>query len=195
MSIEMFREIKKELVNSKNKMEKLCSIMRKHKVKMSPRVKNKLRDYDHILDEEYETIQINFEKSNSEDVPIKLTRSRREKKSEVPKITKKITKKVYEVRNLTILKNPKNFLERLAKERHIWPGDVMHRISMDVGDDSLKVICNTFSKHQDNEIFFTHTEYLGNLLSGVKRSIVLAYCEGIQENNHNLRVILELLEL
>ena len=32
-------------------------------------------------------------------------------------------------------------------------------------------------------------------MSGVKRSIVLAYCEGIQENNHNIRVILELLEL
>ena len=142
--------------------------MIKHKVKMSPRIKDKLREYDHILDEEYETIQINFEKSVSEDVPIKFTRSRRGKKSEVPKITKKITKKVYEVRNLTILKNPKNFLERLAEERHIWPEDVMHRISMDVGDDSLKVICNTFSKHQDNEIFFTCTEHPRNLLSGVK---------------------------
>ena len=74
MSIEVFKEIKKELVKSKNKMEKLCSIMRKHKVKMSPRIKDKLREYDHILDEEYETIQINFEKSISEDVPIKFTR-------------------------------------------------------------------------------------------------------------------------
>ena len=60
----------------------------------------------------------------------------------MPKITKKITKKVYEVRNLTILKNPKNFLERLAEERHIWPGDVMRRVSMDVGDYCIKIICN-----------------------------------------------------
>ena len=41
MSIEVFREIKKELVKSKNKMEKLCSIRRKHKVKMSPWIKDK----------------------------------------------------------------------------------------------------------------------------------------------------------
>ena len=91
----------------------------------------------------------------------------------MPKIIKKITKKVEEVKNLTILKNPKNILERLAER-----------------DDSLKDICNTFSKHQDNEIVFTCTEQPGNLLSAVKRSIVLAYCEGIQENNHNIRVIL-----
>ena len=121
MPIEVFKEIKKELVKSKNKMEKLCSIMRKHKVKMSPRIKDKLRESDHILDEEYETIQIKFEKSVSEDVPIRFTQSRRGKTSELPKITKKITKKVYEVRNLTILKNPKNFLERLAEERYFWP--------------------------------------------------------------------------
>ena len=63
------------------------------------------------------------------------------------------------------------------------------------GDNSLKVICNTFSKHHDPEITFTRTEQPGNLCSGVNRSIVLAFIEGVQENHHNLRVICELLQL
>ena len=70
----------------------------------------------------------------------------------------------------------------------------MHQVSIDVGDDSFKIICNTFSKHQDPEILFTRTDEPGNLCSGINRSIILAFAEVVQENHHNLRVICELLE-
>ena len=43
-------------------MEELCQILRKHKVKMTPNVKTKLREIDHLLDEEYTTIRINMVK-------------------------------------------------------------------------------------------------------------------------------------
>ena len=42
---------------------------------------------------------------------------------------------------------------------------------------------------------FTRTEQPGNLCSGVNRSIILAYVEGVEENYENLRVLLELLQL
>ena len=41
-------------------MEELCQILRKHKVKMTPNVKTKLREKYHLLDEEYTTIRINM---------------------------------------------------------------------------------------------------------------------------------------
>ena len=110
-------------------------------------------------------------------------------------MTRKVKKVIEEETDLTILKDTKEFLENLAENRFIHKEDVVHRLSLDVGDNSFNLIANTFSKHQDPEVTFTRTEQPGNLCSGVKRSIVLAYAEGIQENDHNLRVICELLQL
>ena len=97
--------------------------------------------------------------------------------------------------DLTMLKDTKDFLEQLAKDRYIWEDDVIHRVSLDGGAGSLKIICNTFSKNQDSEVLFTRTEQPGNLCSGVNRSIVLAFAEGVDENHHNLRIVCELLDL
>lgn len=79
--------------------------------------------------------------------------------------------------------------------RCIYYRDVMHRVSMDGGDNSFKIICNTFSRNQDPEVTFTRTEQPGNLCSGVNRSIILAYVEGVEESHDNLRVLLELLQI
>ena len=38
LGMDLFTEVKKHLIKSKNKMEKLCKILRKHKVTMLPRV-------------------------------------------------------------------------------------------------------------------------------------------------------------
>ena len=193
IGLELFTEVKKHLVKSKNKMERLCRIMRKHGVKMEPRVKEKLSLQDHKLDEHYETIKVEMTKTVTEEVPIDPNEKRRGRKS--AKTTRKVKKEVTEEKDLTILKKPKEFLEKLAEDRFIWKGDVVHRISMDGGDNSFKIICNSFSKHGDPEITFTRTEEPGNLCSGVNRSIILAFVEGVQENHENLRVILELLQL
>ena len=58
----------------------------------------------------------------------------------------------------------------------------MKRASLDGGGKSLKMIMNVFDKYHDQEILFTKVESKGNLCSGVKRSIVLAYCEDLEEN-------------
>ena len=69
----------------------------------------------------------------------------------------------------------------------------MKRASLDGGDKSLKMIMNIFDKYHDPEVIFTKVESKGYLCSGVKRSIVLAYCEDLEENYHNCWTILELL--
>ena len=193
LGIELFTEVKKHLVKSKNKMEKLCQIMRKHGVKMTPKVREKLNLQYHRLDHHYETIKVEMTKTKVEEVAIDPNEKRRGRKS--AKLTRKVKKEVLEEKDVTILKDPKAFLDQLAEDRHVWEGDVMHRISMDGGDNSFKIICNTFSKHQDPEVTFTRTEKPGNICSGVNRSIILAFVEGVQENHENLRVVLELLQL
>ena len=69
----------------------------------------------------------------------------------------------------------------------------MKRVNLDGGDNSIKMIVNVFDKHHDPEISFTKREKEGNLCSGVKRSILMAYCEDLEENYDNCQTILELL--
>ena len=57
------------------------------------------------------------------------------------------------------------------------------------------MIVNVFDKHHDPEISFTKREKEGNLCSGVKRIILMAYCEDLEENYDNCRTILELLRI
>ena len=174
-------------------MERFCKIMRKNNVKMTPNIREKLGFHDHKLDDEYETVRVKMTHTVEEEIAIDPTQNTRGRKS--AKTTKKVTKEVEEMKDLTILKYPAEFLEKLAEDRFIWKDDAVHRVSLDVGDNSFKVICNTFSRHQDPEILFTRTEQPGNLCSGVNRSIVLAFVEGMKENHKNLRVVIELLQL
>ena len=59
----------------------------------------------------------------------------------------------------------------------------------------MKMILNAFDKHQDPEISFPGREKKGNLCSGVNRATILAYCEDLDENYSNLRMIMELLQV
>ena len=49
---EVFSDIKKTLVLSKHRVEQLCQVLRKNKVKMEKNVRQKLHDIDHLLDSE-----------------------------------------------------------------------------------------------------------------------------------------------
>ena len=105
-------------------------------------------------------------------------------------------KKVVEVeKDVTLLKSTKSFLDRMADERHLWKPDIMNRISIDKGDNSLKIIVNQVDRNKDPEITFTRTERPGNLCSGVKRSIVLAYVENVSEDYDLIHQILKLLRV
>ena len=50
MPIEVFQEVKKSLCQSKKKMEELCQILRRNRVKLTPIVRSKLKDIDNFLD-------------------------------------------------------------------------------------------------------------------------------------------------
>ena len=168
LSAEIFSDIKKTLVLSKNKMEKLCHIMRKNRVKMEPNVRQKLKEIDHLLDEEYETVKVKFQVNESGEEVEKESKDKNTK-------TKNTGGKVNIEQDVTILKNTMNFVEKLVVERGIWGPDAITRISIDGDINSIKVIPNVFSQHQDPEITFTKTETAGNLCSGVKHSIIVCY--------------------
>ena len=113
---------------------------------MKPRIREKLAEIDHMLDSEYETIQFTFMRSVTVEEAIDPTEVRRGRKSS--KLTRKVSREIEEKRDITILKNMESFLDKVMEERGIWPSDAIVRTSMDVGDNSLKVITNVFSKHQ-----------------------------------------------
>ena len=80
------------------------------------------------------------------------------KKQKTGKVKKE--KKVVEVeKDVTLLKSTKSFLDRMADERHLWKPDIMNRISIDKGDNSLKIIVNQVDRNKDPEITFTRTEH------------------------------------
>ena len=188
LSAEICSDIKKTLVLSKNKMEKLCHIMRKNRVKMEPNVRQKLKEIDHLLDEEYETVKVKFQVNESGEEVEKESKDKNTK-------TKNTGGKVNIEQDVTILKNTKNFVEKLVVERGIWGPDAITRISIDGDINSIKVIPNVFSQHQDPEITFTNTETAGNLCSGVKRSIIVCYVEKLEESYANMQTLMEMMNL
>ena len=144
LSLQVFQEVKKSLVLSKKKQ--LCFILWQHKVTIEPRVREKLAEIDHLLDTDYDTIRVQLTRSVTVEEAVDPTVKRRGRKSS--KLTKKVTHEVEEENSITVLRDVKSFLDRLIEERGIWPPDVIIRISMDGGDNSLKFIANVFSKHQ-----------------------------------------------
>ena len=63
LPIEVFQEIKKTPKAGKKKMEELCKILRESKVKMTPNVKVKLSEIDHLFDDEYTTVRLKMTKT------------------------------------------------------------------------------------------------------------------------------------
>ena len=98
-------------------------------------------------------------------------------------------------RDITILQNPKNFIDSLIQKRNLFPPDVIKRVSTDGRDNSMKMIANVFDKHQDPEISFLGRDKKGSQYSGVNKANILAYCENLEENHNNLRLILEHLQV
>ena len=194
LPIEVFQEIKKGLNESKRKMEDLCRILRRHKVKMTSNVQKKLAQYDNYLEEDYETFRVKF----TETVTIVLDddKTRKNIGRQSTKGGQKTERREIEVeKDLTVIKDIKNFVSKLIEERGLWEPDILKRISIDGGGNSLKMILNTVDKHADYEVTFPARERKGRLLSGVDRSILLAYCEDLQENYNNILIIFEILEV
>ena len=127
-------------------MTELCTILQKNRIRIELRIWGKLAEIDHLLDSDYETIQVTFMRSVTVEEAIDPTEVRRGRKSS--KLTRKVSREVEEKRDVTILSNMESFIDKVMEERGILPSDAIVRTSMDVGDNSLKVIANVFSKHQ-----------------------------------------------
>ena len=112
LSIELFQEIKKSLNISKAKMEEMCCLMRKYKVKMAPKVRDKLREIDHLLDQHYITLRVKATETVTVEVEEDITVKRRgRKRSKLGSRTER--KEVSVERDITILQNPKRFIDSL----------------------------------------------------------------------------------
>nr|XP_047140995.1 uncharacterized protein LOC124816038 [Hydra vulgaris] len=71
------------------------------------------------------------------------------------------------------------------------PYQTLIQIGIDSGGGSLKVICNLFDPEKERcEDQSSHGTY-----SGINHSIVLAYCDNLQETHKNLVILLDLLKL
>ena len=113
---------------------------------MTPNVKVKLREMDHLLDDEYVTVRVKMTKIETVEVEDKDVRTNEgTKKVKLGKTTERV--KVEVERDVTLLKDTKSFISRLIKERGLYEPDVLKRASIDGGDKSLKLILNVFDKH------------------------------------------------
>ena len=155
-------------------------------MKIQPNVRDKLHDIDHLLDDNYETIRLKFKENIFEDPEVDLKTGKKKKS--------RVKKEIDVERDLTILKDPKVFIDNLIKVRNLWEPDVLTRVSMN-GDVSLKIIAYIFSCHQDPQVIFKYQGGKGESLSGVNKAIILAYCEDLQESHYNIRMIIELLQI
>ena len=161
---------------------------------MAANVRKKLWEIDHLLDEDYETFKVNFTETITVEVPeMAAGNSKGNKRSKLVQRTER--KEVSVENDLTILKDPKGFVSRLIEERGLWEPDILKRISIDGGDKSVKMILNTVDKHYDPEVSISKWESRGSCLAGVNRSIVMCYCENLEENYNNIHIIFELLRM
>ena len=168
--------------------------MRKYKVKMTPNVRDKLRDIDHLLDQHYITLRVKATETVTVEVDKDITvETRGRKRSKLGPRTER--KEVSVERDITILQNPKGFIDSLIQKRNLFPPDVIKGVNTDSGDNSVKMIVNVFDKHQDPEITFLGRDKKGSQFSGVNKAIILAYCEDLEENHSNLCLILGLLQV
>ena len=66
--------------------------------------------------------------------------------------------------------------------------------SPSIRSDSMYIV-HIYSYFSGSKHLFPETREPGNLCPGIKQSIILAYCEDVKENWHNMRIIFELLDI
>jgi len=163
ISFQTIMELSNVLELSKNKTKKLCTALRRNLGSTTTVESNIFEKMDSIQDklgEFYETKTENFLHNDE------------------------ITS-----RSLVYVKDTSDFLRSIIEERGLDIHNSIVRISVDGGQDFLKVIVNVFDpaeKHSTSALFDD---------SGVKRCFVLAIVEDVSEDNGNLQKVLSPLNL
>ena len=92
-------------------------------------------------------------------------------------------------RSLVFVKDTSEFVRTIIEERGLDIHNSIVRISVDGGQDFLKVIVNVFDPAEKHSTSKLHDD------SGVKRCFVLAIVEDVSEDNGNLQKVLNPLNL
>ena len=167
---------------------RLQKILKKD-VQVEKALRRKLREWDHLTDEQLILCTVNnFE--------LKISAQEAKKDNEgnvveatVPAHTKAITK------DAVIVKDVLEHLDWVVEKRGMERSSVSVKIYIDSGEGSCKVLATVMDANHDPDIMDMRVEQPGNRLTGVNRVLVLAYVEQIQESHNNLRRIPELLNL
>lgn len=91
-------------------------------------------------------------------------------------------------RDIVHIKDTSNLILHIIRERALDPHNTIARISVDSGQNMLKVVLNVFDP-DEKETTSIHDD------AGVKRSIILALVEDVPEKNNNLKKVLDPLRL
>ena len=137
------------------------------------------------LEDDYENVKMTFEESVKEDDEDENKTSQKKTKTHV----------VQSEVDVTIVKDAKSFIDKVIEVRGLNRATVKCRVVPDKGQGSLKIVASVFDGDVDPDISFTKQEGKGEKLTGSNRLLVLAKVNSGQERHHNMRLLLEKLEL
>nr|XP_012557502.2 uncharacterized protein LOC105844913 isoform X1 [Hydra vulgaris] len=160
VSFQTIMELSNVLELSKNKTKKLCSTLRSNLTGVESNINIKMTELQDTLETLYECKTEEF--LDGDDIV---------------------------VRDIVYVKNTTEFIKFIIDERGIDTPNAIARITIDGGQNFLKVIINVF----DPKNHYSLSEMYED--SGVKRCFILAIVEMISEDNGNLQKLLEPLKL
>ena len=172
-----FRRIEVEMDMARSSLLKLIKILR-GEVGISSRVKEALKSWDRVGAD-----QLSLERIQNFEQKIAARRGGKGEKG-VPAHEIEIT------RDAVVVKDVSKMVDWVVTERGMVKQQTVVRGSMDGGGGSLKILASIF---QESEL--SRAEQPGFLLTGVNRILLLAFVEDLQESWHNLRILLELVNL
>ncbi|XP_047130336.1 uncharacterized protein LOC105848372 [Hydra vulgaris] len=160
VSFQIIMELSNVLELSKNKTKKLCSTLRSNLTGVESNINIKMTELQDTLETLYKCKTEEF--LDGDEIV---------------------------VRDIVYVKNSTEFIKFIIDERGIDTPNAIARISIDGGQNFLKVIINVF----DPKNHYSSSEMYKD--SGVKRCFILAIVEMVSEDNGNLQKLLELLKL
>ena len=148
--------VKKSLNLSERDTEKFCRILRKDKVRVEPNCRSFLKDIDNYLASEYEHVYMEMEVMKT------VSTVKKGKKKGKTSIQNKMVVNL-ETKDVAIVKDTKQYLELVVRERNLNPDTAVFRVVPDGGGGTFKVMVSVFDGNCDPEITFKINEVPGKL--------------------------------
>jgi hypothetical protein len=177
---EVAAKLKKGLDLSGKDMKKALHILRKGNLKVEKNVVEVLEEVGRTLEDAYEDIKMEFE-VHVEDEEEDQNKGKKKKKK------KELEKKEVDV---TIVKNSLQLVEQIMEARGLSRDTVRCRVVIDGGQGSLKIVASIFDSSVDPK-----SQDPSEKMTGVNRLLLLAEVDGGLERHHNVRLLLEKLNL